>query len=179
TLAHYPPDVVILTNAEPAHLDHFGTAEAYFEAFDTFLARIPASGALVVCLDDPRAAARARRAAAAGLGGAGCRGRAGPRTDRPVVGELGQVSVDDTGARATLMLGGREHGELHVATPGEHMALNALAALLAAREVASDVPVPTEAFLGGLSGFGGVGRRFEAKGTLETGGGSVRVFDDY
>src|SRR5699024_12458664 len=84
-----------------------------------------------------------------------------------------------TGARATLMLDGREHGELHVATPGEHMALNALAALLAAREVASDVPVPTEAFLGGLSGFGGVGRRFEAKGTLETGGGAARVFEDY
>ena len=179
SLAHYRPDVVILTNAEPDHLDHFGTAEAYFEVFDTFLARIPASGALVVCLDDPGAAERARRAAGAGVRVVGYRTSAGPATDLPVVGELGQVSVYATGARATLMLDGREHGELHVATPGEHMALNALAALLAAREVASDVPVPTEAFLGGLSGFGGVGRRFEAKGTLETGGGSVRVFDDY
>ena len=56
SLVHYDPDVVILTNAEPDHLDHFGTAEAYYEVFDTFLARIPATGALVVCLDDEGAA---------------------------------------------------------------------------------------------------------------------------
>ena len=110
SLAHYRPDVVILTNAEPDHLDHFGTAEAYFEVFDTFLARIPASGALVVCLDDPGAAERARRAAGAGVRVVGYRTSAGPATDLPVVGELGQVSVDATGARATLMLDGREHG---------------------------------------------------------------------
>src|SRR5699024_7574833 len=94
SLAHYRPDVVSLTNAEPDHLDHFGTAEAYFEVFDTFLARIPASGALVVCLDDPGAAERARRAAGAGVRVVGYRTSAGPATDLPVVGEVGQVSVD-------------------------------------------------------------------------------------
>src|SRR5690606_38546015 len=73
--------------------------------------------------------------------------------------------------------------------PGEHMALNALAALLAAREVtaadgiaASGIGASgfeTDGFLAGLSGFGGVGRRFEPKGEAVVGGGRARVYDDY
>jgi UDP-N-acetylmuramate--alanine ligase len=51
------------------------------------------------------------------------------------------------------------------------MALNALAALLAAREAGADVG----AVLDGLAGFEGVRRRFEAVGTAA----GVRVFDDY
>lgn len=179
SLVHYEPDVVILTNAEPDHLDHFGTAEAYYEVFDTFLARIPAGGALVACLDDEGAAERARRAAEVGVRVVGYRTSGGADTDLPVAGELGPITVDSSGARAALTLDGRAAGELHVGTPGEHMALNALAALLAAREVAGAETFHLEGFLAGLSGFGGVGRRFEPKGRAPVDGGTVRVFDDY
>ncbi|MBB1052790.1 Mur ligase family protein, partial [Dietzia sp. B44] len=179
SLVHYEPDVVILTNAEPDHLDHFGTAEAYFEVFDTFLARIPDTGVLVVCLDDAGAAERARRAASAGVRVVGYRTTAGPATDLPVVGELDGIEVDSGGTRAGLTLDGRSRGDLHVGTPGRHMALNALAALLAAREVAGDAGIDVDHVLSGLSGFGGVGRRFEPKGTVAVQGGLVRVFDDY
>ncbi|MDV8001847.1 UDP-N-acetylmuramate--L-alanine ligase [Rhodococcus sp. IEGM 1408] len=179
SLMHYQPDVVILTNAEPDHLDHFGTAEAYFEVFDTFLARIPSTGALVVCLDDAGAVERARRAAAAGVRLLGYRTATGPGTDLPVAGELTGIVVDSDGTRAELTLDGRPRGQLHVGTPGEHMALNALAALLAAREVGAEAGVDVDGFLSGLSGFGGVGRRFEPKGTVEVDGGLVRVYDDY
>ena len=175
SLVHYEPDVVILTNAEPDHLDHFGTAEAYFEVFDTFLARIPSTGALVACLDDPGAAERARRAAAAGVRVVGYRTTTGPDTDLPVAGELADLAVDDSGTGGELTLDGAPHGRLHVGTPGGHMALNALAALLAAREIGVDV----DGMLAGLSGFGGVGRRFELKGVAAVGDGTVRVFDDY
>lgn len=179
SLVHYEPDVVILTNAEPDHLDHFGTAEAYYEVFDTFLARIPDTGALVVCVDDEGAAERARRAAAAGVRVVGYRTADGPTTDLPVAGELAGVTVDSDGTRARLALDGASHGELHVGTPGEHMALNALAALLAAREVAGSGGFDTDGFLAGLSGFGGVGRRFEPKGEAAVGDGRARVYDDY
>ena len=179
SLVHYEPDVVILTNAEPDHLDHFGTAEAYYEVFDTFLARIPDTGALVVCVDDEGAAERARRATAAGVRVVGYRTADGPTTDLPVVGELAGVTVDSGGTRARLALDGGAHGELRVGTPGEHMALNALAALLAAREVAGSAGFDTEGFLAGLSGFGGVGRRFEPKGEATVGDGRARVYDDY
>ncbi|MBS7549150.1 UDP-N-acetylmuramate--L-alanine ligase [Dietzia sp. Marseille-Q0999] len=179
SLVHYEPDVVILTNAEPDHLDHFGTAEAYYEVFDTFLARIPDTGALVVCVDDEGAAERARRAAAAGVRVVGYRTADGPTTDLPVAGELAGITVDSDGTRARLSLDGASHGELHVGTPGEHMALNALAALLAAREVAVSGGFDADGFLAGLSGFGGVGRRFEPKGEAVVGGGRARVYDDY
>ena len=59
------------------------------------------------------------------------------------------------------------------------MALNALAALLAAREVTGHDRFDLEGFLAGLSGFGGVGRRFEPKGEARVDGGRARVFDDY
>ncbi|WP_223146520.1 UDP-N-acetylmuramate--L-alanine ligase [Dietzia sp. ANT_WB102] len=184
SLVHYEPDVVILTNAEPDHLDHFGTAEAYYEVFDTFLARIPATGALVVCLDDDGAAERARRAAAAGVRVLGYRTSDGPATDLPVAGEIDGIVVDSAGTRARLTLDGAPRGELHVGTPGEHMALNALAALLAAREVGAAGGIDlarftTDGFLEGLSGFGGVGRRFEPRGEAIVRGGRARVYDDY
>lgn len=179
SLVHYEPDVVILTNAEPDHLDHFGTAEAYYEVFDTFLARIPSTGALVVCLDDEGATERARRAASAGVRVVGYRTSTGPATELPVVGELSTITVDSDGARARLTLDGADRGELHIGTPGEHMALNALAALLAAREVGGTAGTDVDGFLSGLSGFGGVGRRFEPKGTATIEGGEVRVYDDY
>ena len=173
SLVHYEPDVVVLTNAEPDHLDHFGTAEAYYEVFDTFLSRIPATGALVACLDDEGARERARRAAAAGVRVLGYRRSDGGRetADLPAAGSLSEVVVDGAGTHAELALDGRPHGRLAVGTPGEHMALNALAALLAARELGSD----TDAVLAGLAGFGGVGRRFEHKGTV----GDIEVYDDY
>ena len=179
SLVHYDPDVVILTNAEPDHLDHFGTAEAYFEVFDTFLARIPSGGALVACLDDEGAAERARRAAAAGVRVLGYRTATGPAAELTVAGELEAITVDSHGTRAGLALDGRPRGELHVGTPGEHMALNALSALLAAREVTGAEVFDLDGFLAGLSGFGGVGRRFEPKGEAQLSGGRARVFDDY
>src|SRR6185312_4834693 len=63
-----------------------------------------------------------------------------------------------------------EH-RLRLPVPGEHMALNALAALLAG--VALDAPV--EGLLTGLAGFDGVRRRFEFRGRAA----GVAVYDDY
>ncbi len=33
----YHPDVAIITNIDPDHLDFFKTEQAYFEAFETFM----------------------------------------------------------------------------------------------------------------------------------------------
>jgi UDP-N-acetylmuramate--alanine ligase len=60
--------------------------------------------------------------------------------------------------------------ELNV--PGEHNVLNALAALAACR--AAGVPIAEAA--PAIASFGGTGRRFEDRGTTETG---ARVYDDY
>jgi UDP-N-acetylmuramate--alanine ligase len=61
--------------------------------------------------------------------------------------------------------------DVKVAVPGEHMALNAVGALLAGLELGA----PLEVLAEGLAAFGGVRRRFEFKGRA----GDVRVYDDY
>jgi UDP-N-acetylmuramate--alanine ligase len=71
---------------------------------------------------------------------------------------------------ATVLLDGAEV-EVEVAVPGEHMALNAIGALVAGLELGA----PLDGLLEGVAGFGGVRRRFEFKGRA----GGVRVYDDY
>jgi UDP-N-acetylmuramate--alanine ligase len=60
---------------------------------------------------------------------------------------------------------------LEVAVPGEHMAYNAVAALLAGLELG----LPLPGLLAGLAGFGGVHRRFEFKGWAA----GAHIYDDY
>src|SRR3954467_7296658 len=63
----YEPTAAIVTNVEPDHLDHYGTAEAVAAAFDAFARRIEIGGFLVVCADDPGALALAVTAREAGV----------------------------------------------------------------------------------------------------------------
>ena len=67
SLLEYTPNVAVVTNIEADHLDFFGSAEAYVAVFDAFVERLAPGGALVVCTDDPGAAALAERAAALGM----------------------------------------------------------------------------------------------------------------
>jgi UDP-N-acetylmuramate--alanine ligase len=160
----FSPAVAVVTNVEADHLDHYGSAEAYVAAFDEFLGRIVAGGTLVTCLDDPGAAALAARALERGIRVRGY-GRADGADARLV-----DFRPDGTGARVVLAHDGREH-LLRLAVPGEHMALNALAALLAGVELGAEA----DALLAGLAAFDGVRRRFEFRGRAA----GVAVYDDY
>jgi UDP-N-acetylmuramate--alanine ligase len=159
----FSPWVAVVTNVEADHLDHHGTVEAYVSVFDQFLKRIEPGGLLVACADDPGSAALADRAEAAGV-----RVRRYGRSTEDA--RLLDHQPYDTGGIAQISLDGKEF-ELRVAVPGEHMALNALAALLAGLELGA----PLEGLLDGIAAFGGVRRRFEFKGRV----GGVRVYDDY
>ena len=56
-----------MTNIESDHLDFYGSAEAYVGVFDSFVERLAPGGALVVCSDDPGAAALAQRTQELGI----------------------------------------------------------------------------------------------------------------
>ncbi|WP_067675087.1 UDP-N-acetylmuramate--L-alanine ligase [Nocardia miyunensis] len=199
SLLQYDPDVAVVTNIESDHLDFFGTDEAYVQVFDDFVDRLTPGGLLVVCLDDPGSRALAERVAGR-LGvasGTGSDARASdPDPDVTVrggelnirvlgygSGELADAPVPvgvrllsweprDVGGVATFQLADESAPRtLRLSVPGRHMALNALAALLAARDAGADLGE----VLQGLEGFGGVHRRFQFVGR-ENG---VRVFDDY
>ena len=49
---NYRPQIAVVTNVEPDHLDYYGTAEAVYASFDRFTALLPADGVLVACADD-------------------------------------------------------------------------------------------------------------------------------
>jgi len=164
----YTPDVAVVTNVEPDHLDHHGTREAFEDAFVAFAERVRAGGLLVACADDEgarRLVARVR----------------GALEDRDVrVVTYGRdpgadVVVVPTGARddrweATLQRGGTSV-PLRLAVPGDHNALNAAAAW----SVLVELGVGPDEAAAALGSFRGTGRRFEDRGTVA----GVRVVDDY
>ncbi|OMC42845.1 UDP-N-acetylmuramate--L-alanine ligase [Mycobacterium sp. IS-1264] len=177
SLLEYTPNVAVVTNIETDHLDFYGSADAYVGVFDTFVERLAPGGALVVCTDDPGAAALAQRSAELGIrvlrygsgSGSGSQGQ-------DLAGALLSWEQQGTGAVADIQLAGESHPRvMRLSVPGRHMALNALGALLAAVEVGA----PADAVLDGLAGFEGVRRRFELVGSASVGKGTVRVFDDY
>jgi UDP-N-acetylmuramate--alanine ligase len=168
SLLEYTPDVAVVTNVEADHLDFFGSAEAYGAVFDEFVERLRPGGALVICADDPGAAALAERCTARGVRVL----RYGSGDDPNLAVALLNWDQQGTGSVATIRLAGEARARgMRLAVPGRHMALNALGALLAAREVGGSV----DSVLDGLAEFEGVRRRFESVGTAA----GVRVFDDY
>ncbi|WP_239030623.1 UDP-N-acetylmuramate--L-alanine ligase [Mycobacterium sp. MYCO198283] len=168
SLLEYTPDVAVVTNIDADHLDFFGSEESYTAVFDAFADRIVAGGALVVCADDPGAAALGDRAAARGIRVL----RYGSDPAAAGAGVLLDWEQQGTGAVAHVGLAGeRLPRVMRLSVPGRHMALNALGALVAAIAAGA----PAEAVLDGIAGFEGVRRRFELVGSAD----SVRVFDDY
>jgi UDP-N-acetylmuramate--alanine ligase len=165
SLLGYTPDVVVVTNVDADHLDFFGSVAAYVAVFEQFLTRIVPGGVLVACADDAGAAALAEQAARSGLrvlryGRMGADAR------------LLTYRAHDGGAVVQVALAGEASPRtLTLGVPGEHMALNCLGALLAARCTGADL----EATLAGLGAFAGVHRRFQFTGRAA----SVRVYDDY
>ena len=164
----YHPAVAVITNVEPDHLDHYGTAEAVTAAFDRFADGVAPGGVLVACADDPGALDVATRAAA--RRGSGLRVRTYGRTAAADV-QVADLDTSGQGARFTLAPRGGDLLTVALRVPGAHNALNAAAAWTAATALG----FAPEGVVAGLESFGGARRRFELKGTA----GGVRVVDDY
>ncbi|PRQ11154.1 UDP-N-acetylmuramate--L-alanine ligase [Corynebacterium sp. 13CS0277] len=182
SLLRYRPTIAVVNNVEPDHLDYFHTAEAYYEVFDKFADRITPEGTLVVCLNDEGAAALGERAQARGIrvAGYGLQADADAHPDIPARAIITSFEVTDFGTSfdCRVDLEGQDSQEVHVDchVPGEHMMLNAAGSLLATALAGGDVQRLAE----GLSGFTGVRRRFEHRGTIAEGPFlGARVFDDY
>ncbi len=182
SLLEYTPDVVVVTNIEVDHLDFFGTEQAYVDVFDKFAALIRPGGSLVICLDDPGAAALGGRCAAAladrgvTVLGYGAGDHADLAPDVPLAAELLEVTPRGAGSTTAVRLhppltDDTVERSLDVTLPGRHMALNALGALSACVQIGQNA----DAVADGIEGFGGVHRRFEFRGRER----EVDVFDDY
>lgn len=177
SLLRYRPDIAVVTNIEPDHLDYFGTPARYFEVFEKFCAKIAPDGYLVACLDDPHAAGLAARWHRLGGKVAGY-GTTRAGAEHPHVPRLARlISTTDTPAGTVARVALDDHEvELTARTPGLHMALNATAALVAGY-LAGGEP---GALARGISSAAGVGRRFESHGVVTSGRCyGAEVIDDY
>ena len=156
----FAPHGAVITNLEPDHLDHHGTAQAYTAVFDQFVDRIEPGGFLLVCADDPGSAALASRT----------RLRRVLTYGRTETATVRLVDHRSSGGAVVVLADGREF-ELTLAVPGDHMLLNAVAALAVGVELGVDPQV----MAAGLAAYTGVRRRFELKGVAA----GVTVYDDY
>lgn len=158
---NYRPKIAVVTNVEPDHLDHYGTAEAVYASFDRFTELLPADGVLIACADDDGALALAERTAARG-------------TARVVLygtSDRADLVLHDDGPAAVAVSSATGRVALSLQVPGRHNALNAAAAVAVALELGIDADAAARA----LAHFSGASRRFELKGEAR----GVRVFDDY
>lgn len=182
SLLRYSPNIAVITNIEPDHLDFFHTAEAYNQVFVDFANLVPADGHLVVCLDDEPAAQLGQALAGkVNVAGYGTR-EAAERYPELAYTVLDDVTVDASLTKANISVGrpgsdaGVEHVELRLQIPGVHMALNAAAALTAGVLAGGDI----NKLISGINDFTGVRRRFEHIGTVDSGPlQGVEVYDDY
>ena len=161
----YRPEVAIVTNVQPDHLDFYSNFKVVQAAYDAFVGTIRPGGLLVTCADDAGAVALAERARAAGT-------RVltyGFEPASDVV--LDHHHQDGVTSSVTLLDEGVER-RMTLGVPGRHNALNAAAAYAAAVHGLGQAP---DQVLAGLASFTGTRRRFEPKG--EAGG--VVVVDDY
>lgn len=156
----YDVAVALITNVDNDHLDHYGSAEAFQQAFVDFANR--ASEAVVISADDPLAVeltARLQHPRVITFG-----------TAEGAHVRLVAAVAEQGSTRMRLEIDGQMYeGVLPV--PGFHNALNATGAVAVMRELGVE---PAEA-LRGLAAFGGTKRRFELRGVVD----GVSVYDDY
>ena len=167
----YTPDIAVVTNIEPDHLDIYGSFEELVGAFAQFLKQVPPDGLIIACADDPTVADLLGRGKSEALS-LQTRNVELYGLDTPVdwvVSHLGAPSAE--GQEFLVGLHGRPYGEFRIALPGRHNVANALAAIA----VGHHVGVPIDVMRKALAEFRGAGRRFELVGEAD----GVTVMDDY
>src|SRR5262249_40575715 len=153
----YRPHAALVTNVDADHLDVWGTEDAYREGFAEFVGTVDVDGVLVLCADDPGAAALAPVARRRGLDVVTV--GAGPGNDWTV------TEPERTGGNSSFTVTGDGLSlAVTLQVPGRHYVLDAAGALVLALRLVDDVP----GLVRGLGEFTGTGRRMERKG--EAGG---------
>lgn len=151
------PEIVIITNIDTDHLDYYKTFENLQAAFLDFSSRIPFYGCAIVCGDD-----KTLRALFENFGKRWISYGVGSENDYVLKRKDGFWEV---------MHGGELVGQLRPAMPGQHNALNSLAAILAGMQAGVSFETAAKA----IGQFQGVDRRFQHKASIR----GIDFYDDY
>jgi UDP-N-acetylmuramate--alanine ligase len=169
TFLKLPMTVAVVTNADPDHLDYYGTFERMRDAFQRFIENVPFYGFAVLCLDHPEVQAMVGRIEDRRLITYGFNAQADVR--------VVSLRFADGASHFDVVFTDRRSGEqtrldgLTLPMPGEHNVQNALAAITVARELGVSEDIIRKA----LADFRGVGRRFTKVGEWK----GASIIDDY
>ncbi len=166
---HYHPQLAVVTNIEPDHLDFYGSFGRLAAAFRQFMSQVPADGFLIACADDPTLADIL----------------AHPQADPPICASVIRYGLDkeadfspqnllrkDVGGYTFLVkYGGEAYEAFETRLEGIHQVRNALAAIAAS----SVFGLPQQVVRQALARFRGVQRRFQFVGEAA----GVTIMDDY
>lgn len=156
---YYHPQHLVITSIEYDHPDYFPTVQSYQQVFLAFAQRIP--GTIVLRSDDPVCAALAKilKRPVVTFG----------RGQGATVHLLGCIWRQDH-QHVRYSMHGREY-DFALPLPGEHNAMNALAAIALTNQLGVEPNIAHKA----LASFAGVTRRFETRGEYH---GAV-IIDDF
>lgn len=166
---HYHPQIAVVTNIEPDHLDYYGSFPRLVAAFRQFLSQVPPDGTIIACADDPTLREMLSRR----------------QQDPPIRARVLHYGLteeaefvpknllrkDVDGFTFLLEYRGEPVGSFETGLAGIHQVRNALAAIA----VASVLGLPQEAVRDAVARFRGVQRRFQHVGDAA----GVTVMDDY
>ena len=169
TFTKLPASVVVVTNIDPEHLDHYGTFDKLREAFRTFVENIPFYGFACLCIDHPEVQALIPKVLDRKIVTYGFSPQALVRAIN--------VRFDNGGATYDVVVADRTGGArkiihgLSLPMWGEHNVQNSLAVVA----IASELGLSDDVLRKALSTFAGVKRRFTRTGEAK----GVTVIDDY
>jgi UDP-N-acetylmuramate--alanine ligase len=169
TFLRLPATVAVVTNADPDHLDFYGTFENMRDAFQRFVENVPFYGFAVLCIDHPEVQAMVGRITDRRIITYG----SSPQADARAV----NIRFSEGASHFDCVFTERRTGTetrldgMSLPMPGEHNVQNAMAAIVVARELG----VPNPVIQKGLAEFRGVGRRFTKVGEVN----GAAIIDDY
>ncbi len=153
-------EAVIVTNADPDHLDFWGTEQALLDGYRRF---IDAAAIAVVCIENVNSARLATDSSSNHMHTYGW----DPNGDW----RIGHFVPERLGSRFEVIGPDGSSTAVAIHVPGDHNALNATAAFVLLRRLGLDASVLVRS----MATFGGVSRRFEFRGEAN----GVTFVDDY
>jgi UDP-N-acetylmuramate--alanine ligase len=173
TFIRIPTQIGVVTNIDPEHLDYFKTIDNMHRQFETFFRNIPFYGLAVACIDHPVVAAVLERLEWRRDGRPLLTYGTTPGSDLMLRSARveGPTTHFDADLSARVPGGARQLRGWSVPLPGQHNALNALAALA----VAAEAGIADDVVRRAMASFLGIKRRFQQTGTWN----GVSIYDDY
>lgn len=167
-----PSQIVVVTNIDPEHLEHYGSFDNLKASFDTFVNNIPFYGLAVLCVDHPEVQNMISRIQGRRITTYGFSPQADVRADN--------IRADENGFTFDVYILDKSNREvekheiikdIHLPMFGTHNVLNALASIAIAKELEFSDQIIKAA----LGQFSGVKRRFTITGKVN----GVTIVDDY